>query len=55
MHFIIYLQTVFDLSSKELYKLNPNYFISSKNLNQNEIQVLTEVILRFFNHLYKEV
>ena len=51
----IYLQTVFDLSSKELYKLNPNYFISSKNLNQNEIQVLTEVILRFFNHLYKEV
>tara|TARA_B110000003_G_C16625250_1_gene524651 strand:+ start:79 stop:1119 length:1041 start_codon:yes stop_codon:yes gene_type:complete len=49
----IYLQTVFDLSSKELYKLNSYHYINSKDLDQNEIKYLTEIILRFFKHSYE--
>ena len=49
----IYLQTVFDLSSKELYKLNSYHYINSKNLDQNEIKNMTKIILRFFKHSYE--
>ena len=50
----VFLQTVFDLSNKELYEINASYYLDKKDLDQNQINILSDIVLKYFYHLYNK-